>query len=298
MPRSNAPGSKPNRRSLVADSLAKPALALVAATWASGCTSPRQITYTVENIPKSTEAPAGHAPLVISPLHDIRRKVSGNEVLFKSSNETTITNESYCINAEEGYEPHTVGTQISEALAKHLRRRGVLRLVEVGGPMPNAYFLRATLRRFYAAQKSAGVPVGTVGALTGVVGVAVASASIADSTPGMISIEIVDWNLYDQTGRLITKLPDLRYTKRLSLPSNSSCSVVYDNVNEQLKKAFENQSLVIERALAAAVHHEAQVSTASTTHGAQGPSLTAPEFGSQPNLGTTLPHQPPPESPW
>jgi len=186
---------------------------------------------------------------MIGPLRDVRQRILGNAVLFSASNETDIDQKSYCINAEEGYKSDSVGTQISEMLASHLRKRGALRAVSVGARVPEAYYLSGTLRRYYGAQESTAISP-TTGVLFGAVGVAVAAAATPDWTPGIVAIEITDLTLHDDLGSLVARLPDIRYNKTGKLRASTGCLVVYRNINEHLKTVFSDYAYSIEAAVA------------------------------------------------
>jgi hypothetical protein len=217
-----------------------------------GCAATQRVTYSVESVPRAKDSNIAHVKLTISPLVDNRRNTPGNEVLFSSANETTIDGNSYCVNAETGYDPNSVAIQISEMLALHLRKRGVLRAVSAGHPVADAYYLSGTLHRYYGAQKSTSVSPAT-GVLFGAVGAAIAAAATPERTPGTISIEIVDLALHDGSGKTIAKLGDIKYTKKLELPAATDCVVVYNNVNEHLKQVFGELAHSIEDAIANAV---------------------------------------------
>lgn len=142
-----------------------------------------------------------------------------------------------------------VGTQISEALVQHLRQRRSFRTVSLGKRNGSAFYLSGTLRRFYVAQMSTSVSPAT-GVLFGAVGAAIAAASTPDVTPGTVSIEIIDWTLYDRTGKVVAKLPDVAYQRELPLPAAADCLVAYSNANEQLKQVFAEYAYTIEAAVA------------------------------------------------
>jgi hypothetical protein len=189
-----------------------------------------------------------HVLLKVGPMRDVRARISGNDILFRSENETTIDDVAYCVNAEAGYKPNTVGTQVAEALAQHLRQRGSFRAVSAGARVNHAYYLSATLRRFYAAQKSTSTSP-TMVFLFGPVAV-ITWATTPATTPGIVSIELVDWKLYNGRGQLVASLPDVIYNKQLELPAATNCMVVYDNINERLRLVFGKYVHTIERALA------------------------------------------------
>lgn len=186
---------------------------------------------------------------MIGPLRDVRQRIPGNEVLFTGSNEADIHQKSYCVNAEEGYKSDSVGTQIAEMLATHLRKRGALRAVSVGARVEEAYYLTGTLRRYYGAQESTAVSP-TTGILFGAVGAAVAASATPDWTRGVVAIEVTDLSLHDDSGRLVARLPEIRYQKSGMLRAGPDCLVVYRNVNEHLKTVFGDYAYSIEAAVA------------------------------------------------
>ena len=230
-------------------------LSLVTLLFSGGlfaCAAVQKVNYSVENVPRVTESRIKNVRLVISPLTDDRRGLPDNQVLFSSSNETTLKNESYCINAEADYAPNSVGAQISQMLAAHLHQRSTLGAVSVGARARDAYFLTGHLRRYYGAQKSTSVSTTTT-VLFGAIGAGIAAASTPDFTPGVISIEIADLFLYDNVGNPVAKLPDVRYHKKLELRASSSCLIIYENVNDHLKQVFDKYTSTIESALENAI---------------------------------------------
>jgi hypothetical protein len=218
-----------------------------------GCAETQKVTYSLENVPRATESRIKNVRLVIGPLSDDRHGSPDNQVLFTSSNETTLGKESYCVNSESGYGKDYVGTQISRMMAEHLRQRGKLGAVSAGARAGDAYFLAGQLRHFYGAQRSTSISPAT-GAVFGAIGAGIAAASVPDVTPGEISIEIVGVVLYDAAGKPVARLPDVRYKKKLDLPASSSCLIVYKNVNDQLKQLFESYTPTVERAIEEAVN--------------------------------------------
>lgn len=225
------------------------AIGIGLATGTLGCASTQRVAYSVDQVSRSKGPAAPRARLMIRPLRDVRRQIAGNSVLFRSSEETDINGEPYCVNAETHYEPNAVGAQVADALVQHLRKRGALRAVSIGERKQDAYYLSGTLRRFYAMQKSTSTSPMT-GALFGLAGVAVAAAATPDKTPGTVSIEMVDWILYDRQGNQLVRLPELRYDKQLQLPAAADCLVVYENINRHLKWAFDTHVDAIEQAIA------------------------------------------------
>lgn len=221
------------------------------ASLTAGCAESHRVAYSVDDVVARDDSPIAHVRLMVSPLRDIRQRTKGNEVLFRESNEAEIDDKSYCINAEEGYRWDSVGTQISEALALHLRKRRTLRAVSVGARVQGAYYLKGTLRRFYAAQLATPNCIGPA-IVAGLVGVAVAAMTAADWTPGFVSIEIVDLTINDGSGNPIARLPDINYTDNAALPASSSCEVVYANLDEKLKKVLTGSVVLIENAISEA----------------------------------------------
>lgn len=271
---------------VVSKSFKKLAFASLLTVLVGGCATTQRVAYSVDNVPRATDSPVAHLRLMIGPLKDERRRVSGNAVLFNSPNETTIHDEDYCINAEEGYRPNSVGIQISEMLAAHLRQRASLRAVSVGGPTEGAFYLSGTLNRYYGAQKSTSTSV-TTWILFGAIGAAVAAAATPDQTPGMVSIEIVDLALHDNAGKAIAKLPDIQYSKKLSLRAATDCLVVYDNVNEQLRRIFDEYAYAIEGAIT------------NAAYGNRAPSIvSAPPVAQMPAAAGTPSVAQPPDEPW
>lgn len=278
--------------------------------WVGGCATTQRVAYSVENVPRATDSPVAHVRLMIGPLKDVRRTVTGNEILFSSPNETTINNEAYCINAEEGYRPNSVAAQISEMLATHLRQRASLRAVSVGGPTEGAFYLSGTLNRYYGAQKSTSTSTSTV-VLFGAIGAAVAAAATPDETPGMVSIEIVDVVLHDSAGKPIVTLPNIQSSKKLSLRAATDCLVVYDNVNEQLRRIFDEYAYAIEGAIAnvdtgnqapavASVPTVAQPPAVASTPPAELPAavVAAQPVVQPPVADSTKADEQPPDEPW
>jgi hypothetical protein len=206
------------------------------------------VKYPVDDVAPNDDSPSKHVRLMISPLRDVRQRVTGNEVLFDAPNETEIDEESYCVNSERGYKADSVGTQISEMLAQHLRKRRSLRAVSVGARVADAYYLNGTLRRYYAAQKSTSVSP-TTGVLFGAVGAVVEASSMPEWTPGMISIEIVELGLLDNAGKLVAKLPDIRYNETGKFRAGASCQIIYDNIDEHLKIVFSDYVYRVESAI-------------------------------------------------
>lgn len=211
----------------------------------SGCATQQKVIYSMDEVQRVRTSPVVHVSLVIAPLKDERKSVADNSVLFRSGNETTIDKSDVCINSESGYEPDPISDQIAGMLAAHLRSRGALPNVTVGTRRDGAYFLTGTLRRFFAMQKSTATSA-TTWVLFGAVGAAVAGASNPDEIPGRVSIEIVDLVLYDATGRRVMKLPDIRHNEQLAMRSAADCLIVYDNINLQLKRAFDRYAGTIE----------------------------------------------------
>ena len=229
-------------------------LALAVTLLLTGCgDTPHRIRYPLDNVRPNEESPSLEVRLMISPLRDVRARVDGNQPLFRGSNETQIDGVTYCANAEEGYNFDSVGTQISEMLAEHLRKRHSFRAVSVGSRVPGAYYLSGTLRRYYAIQVSSTVSP-TTALLFGLTGVVVEASLKPDWAPGLIAIEIVDLNLYDNDGHLVTKFPEIKHTVNKNFATDAyECGMVYDNVDTELHVVFNEFVLALENSLETAV---------------------------------------------
>jgi len=176
--------------------------------------------------------------LDIQVFGDIRREVPEDKVLFDDSERFVKDGRRFCVNAEKNYEPDLVVYQISNAIAKHLNKRGAFMTVSFDHKDSADYYVTGKVRRFYGEKEDPKISSGPL-TLLGAPVVTLESRS-------RYFIEFTDLHIVAATGQVV-QFPDIN-EKNEEL-SFGSCDLVYGFINLKLKQPIDKLANNIENAI-------------------------------------------------
>jgi hypothetical protein len=217
--------------------------AFVAALGIVGCSPSFRATYDTTTV-RRVAGPRLDVALDLDVLRDARRQHAASGVLFRGEREAEIDGEASCVNAEASYEAG-VARQVTDTVALHMRRRGVLREVTVGSAGRAHYRLSGEIGALYGVQETSGQAQAgaAVGGLIG--GIIAATAS----EPTRVRIVFQNLAIHDSTGRLVARPADVVLDFSGELAADAYCHSVYANVNEKLREAVHQLAANVEAAL-------------------------------------------------
>lgn len=194
-------------------------------------------------------APAEGARLEVAlrvlQFNDSRRSGPGHEVLFLDTNEPKVDGKRRCVNGEKWYEPNAVAREVSEGIAHHIQRRGLIEVVGANARERPRFSLHGNIRALYGIQDyhwgSA------IGAGFGLIG---AAATAKNKSLGRVYIELNDLKLLDARGRQVASLPPVVVNFEGAMPIDAYCVATYTNVKEHFRRAAEQLAVKVERELA------------------------------------------------
>jgi hypothetical protein len=217
--------------------------AFVAALGIVGCSPTFRATYDTTTV-RSAPGPRLDVALDLEVLRDARRRHAPSTVLFRGESVVEIDGEDSCVNAEASYEAG-IARQVTDTVAQHMARRGVLRAVTVQSTARTDYRLSGEIGALYGVQETSG-QAQTGAAVGGLIGGIIAATATA---PTRVRIVFRNLAIHDSTGRIVARPADVVLDFQGELGADAYCYAVYANVNEKLREAVDQLAANVEGAL-------------------------------------------------